>query len=87
MSSSPSSSNTITISKSRDSKKINSTRTYNNSPSPFNHNRLVEEQINALKKENKELREELVELKVNQFYQLDNTKLKTLINQVEKLKV
>ena len=46
----------------------------------------AEEQFLALKKENKELRDQIVELKVNQFYHFDNKKLKDLITEVEKLK-
>ena len=45
-----------------------------------------QEQFLALKKENKDLRNQIVELKVNQFYQFDNNKLKDLIAQVERLK-
>ena len=41
------------------------------------------EQWQQLLRENKELRREIVELKVDQFYHFDNKKLKDLISEVE----
>ncbi len=46
----------------------------------------MSDQIEQLRRENNDLRQEVVELKVHQFYHFDDRKLKELILEVERLR-